>query len=317
MKKSLRFIGILFMGISAAVTLLGGVGTTCVALNAAAYDSMKAIANYQWQYIAYVLIGVALGVLGIRATIQLIRAKKDAEKSALIILAASIVIGEIHIITSRALRGSSMPVDGVVYINALTLIIFLLFQIPKIKELSLYDKETADDATASGGMTAFVAGLLVLSVQMWAGPTHLLDGINYADAFHNAMLGIGSFLVVFGLALISKALLYVPKREAVKADAYPPPKTLVINMDRRKYFGGLFYTPALLSVSLPIDQLVPVQDCDPSSLDINRPHSFQFFQRSGNHFANRSYAGSHIILSQTRWPLALQLCFGKVPQQTC
>jgi len=160
-----------------------------------------------------------LGVLGIRATVQLIRAKKGAEKSALLILVSSVVIGVIHILTSRALRGSSMPVDGVVYINVLTLVIFLLFQIPKVKEMSLFDTEVADDATASGGMTAFVAGVLVLSVQMWAGPTHLLDGINYADAFHNAMLGIGSILVLFGLALISKALLFQPKPEAVKVRA--------------------------------------------------------------------------------------------------
>ena len=219
MKKFLRFIGILFMGISAAVTLLGGVGTTCVALDAAKYDSMKAIAEFQWLYIAYVVIGVALGVLGIRATIQLIRAKKGAEKSTLLILVASVVIGVIHILTSRALRGSSMPVDGVVYINVLTLVIFLLFQLPKVKEMSLYQTETADDASAAGGMTAFVAGVLVLSVQMWAGPTHLLDGINYADAFHNALLGIGSILVILGLALITKALLWQPKREAVKVKA--------------------------------------------------------------------------------------------------
>jgi len=219
MKKFLRFIGILFMGISAAVTLLGGVGTTCVALNAAKYDSMKAIANFQWLYIAYVVIGVALGVLGIRATVQLIRAKQGAEKSALLILVSSVVIGVIHILTSRALRGSSMPVDGVVYINVLTLVIFLLFQLPKVKEMSLFQTAAADDASAAGGMTAFVAGILVLSVQMWAGPTHLLDGINYADAFHDAMLGIGSFLVLLGLALISKALLVQPKTAAVKVKA--------------------------------------------------------------------------------------------------
>ncbi len=216
MKKFLRFTGILFMGISAAVTLLGGVGTTCVALDATKYDSMKAIANYQWLYVAYVVIGVALGVLGIWATIQLIKAKKGAEKSSLLILAASVAIGVVHMLTSRALRGSSMPVDGVMYINALTLIIFLLFQIPKVKEMSLFQTEVADDASASGGMTAFVGGVLVLSVQMWAGPSHILDGINYANAFHNAMLGIGSALIMFGLALITKALLFQPKPEAVQ-----------------------------------------------------------------------------------------------------
>lgn len=208
MKKFLRFVGILFMGITAAVTLLGGVGTTCVALDATKYDSIKAIANYQWLYIAYVVIGVALGVLGIRATIQLIRAKKGAEKSALWILVSGVVIGVVHILTSRALRGSSMPVDGVVYINVLTLVIFLLFQLPKVREMSLFKTETADDAAAAGGMTAFVAGLLVLSVQMWAGATHLIDGINYADAFHNALLVIGSVFVLLGIALIAKSVLF-------------------------------------------------------------------------------------------------------------
>ena len=112
-----------------------------------------------------------------------------------------------------------MPVDGVVYINVLTLVIFLLFQLPKVKEMSLFDKEVADDTAAAGGMTAFVAGVLVLSVQMWAGPTHLLDGINYANAFHNALLGIGSFLVIIGLGFLSKALLYQPKHEALEVQA--------------------------------------------------------------------------------------------------
>ena len=65
MKKFLRFVGILFMGITAAVTLIGGIGTTCVALDATKYESMKAIADYQWLYILYVLVGVALGILGV------------------------------------------------------------------------------------------------------------------------------------------------------------------------------------------------------------------------------------------------------------
>ncbi len=47
MKKFLRFINILLMGITAAVTLLSGVETTCVALNPVQYDSMKAIASFQ------------------------------------------------------------------------------------------------------------------------------------------------------------------------------------------------------------------------------------------------------------------------------
>ena len=52
------------------VTQIGSVGISCVALNPTSYDSMKAIAPYQWLYVLYVLIGAALGVLGIRSTIE-------------------------------------------------------------------------------------------------------------------------------------------------------------------------------------------------------------------------------------------------------
>ena len=211
MKKFLRFIGLLFMGITAAVTLLGGVGTTCVALNPTGYESMKAIAPYQWLYILYVLIGVALGILGIRSTIQLARKKAGAEKTALYILIAGVVIGAIHMYTSRALRGSSMPVDGVVYITVLTLIIFLLFRLPKVREMGLYEAGASDNTDTAGGLTAFAIGALVLTVQVWAGPTHLLGGVNYADAFHNAMLLVGFSILLYGIGLFGRRFL-------VKAD---------------------------------------------------------------------------------------------------
>ncbi len=55
--KILRIIGIVLLGVTAVITLLGGIGTTCVALNAANYEGMEAIAQYQWLYIFYVLSG--------------------------------------------------------------------------------------------------------------------------------------------------------------------------------------------------------------------------------------------------------------------
>jgi hypothetical protein len=207
MKKFLRFIGILFMGLTAAFTLLGGVGTTCVALNPTAYDSMKAIAPYQWLYILYVLAGVAIGIFGVRATIQLIRAKEGAEKSALIALVSGVIVGGIHMITSRSLRGSSMPVDGVVYTTVLTLIIFLLFKLPGVKAMDLYTKDAGVESDRSGGLTAIVIGGLVLSVQSWAGPTHLMNGVNYADAFHNALLLVGAGFILLGLGFITRTFI--------------------------------------------------------------------------------------------------------------
>jgi len=202
MRKFLRFIGILFMGLTAAFTILGGVGTTCVALDAAQYEGMEAIAEFQWLYIFYVLATVAIGILGIRATIALVRGKEKAYRDALIALISGAVIGIIHIMTSRALRGASMPVDMVVYATVITLALFLIFGIPKIKQMVGFEEGGSNGTTAAGGMTAIVMGMLFLSVQMWAGPTHIFDGINLADHFHTQMMVGGGTLFVFGLGLL-------------------------------------------------------------------------------------------------------------------
>lgn len=210
MKKFLQFIGILFMGITAALTLLSGVGTSCVALDPSQYETMLGIAPFQWLYILYVLVSVAIGVLGIRATIQLAKGKKNSERSAFIALVAGIAVGVLHMTTSRALRGSSIPLDYIVYFTVLTLIIFLIFRISKVRSLVNFEKEIDNSSGAAGGMVSIVAGMLFLSVQMWAGPTHILNGINYADAFHNAMLFSGSGLILLGIGLIAKAVLFQP-----------------------------------------------------------------------------------------------------------
>ena len=49
--KFLRFIGILFMSLTAGFTVLGGAGTSCAALFPTNWDSMAPLAPYQWLYI--------------------------------------------------------------------------------------------------------------------------------------------------------------------------------------------------------------------------------------------------------------------------
>ena len=52
--KFLRFIGIVLMALTGGFTLLGGAGTTCAALFPTKYDSMTALAPFQWLYILFV-----------------------------------------------------------------------------------------------------------------------------------------------------------------------------------------------------------------------------------------------------------------------
>ncbi len=199
--KSLRFIGILFMALTGGFTLLGGIGTTCAALFPTNYESMAALAPFQWLYILFVLTGIALGVYGIRATVMLVKGADKAYRDALYVLIAGVVIGFIHIYASRALRGASMPVDAVVYTNVLTLIVFLLFRIPGIWQGVDFTKCNTKSNLPAGGAAAVLLGAMTLTIQYTMGPTHTWGGVNYANAFNTAMTIIGLGLLAFGAML--------------------------------------------------------------------------------------------------------------------
>jgi hypothetical protein len=65
---------------------------------------MEAIAQYQCLYILYVIAFVAFEIIGVRATIALVRGKVNAYRDSLLVLDLSLVVGIIHMETSRALR---------------------------------------------------------------------------------------------------------------------------------------------------------------------------------------------------------------------
>jgi len=198
--KALRFLGILLMALTGGFTLLGGIGTTCAALFPANYDSMAALAPFQWLYILFVLTGIALGVMGIRATVMLIKGADKSYRDALIALVAGVVIGFIHIAASRALRGKSMPVDAVVYTTVLTLAVFLLFRIPAVWQGVDFSKGNVKTNKPAGGAAAILLGALTLTIQYTMASTHTWGGVNYADVFNASMTLLGLGLVFFGTA---------------------------------------------------------------------------------------------------------------------
>jgi hypothetical protein len=200
--KILRFIGIFFMSLTAGFTILGGAGTSCAALLPTKWDSMAPLAPFQWLYILYVIVTVAIGVLGIRAVVKLVKGHKDGYKSVLIALLAGTIIGFLHIYTSRMLRGSSMPVDAVVYTTVLTLVIFLLFRIPPIWKGVDYSKAPRKEKKNTAGVSSIVVGVLCLTIQIFMAPTHTWNGINYADAYQTSMIVAALICFVIGTALI-------------------------------------------------------------------------------------------------------------------
>ena len=138
-----------------------------------------------------------------RAVIQIVRRKPNAYRDTIVSLLAGIVIGVIHMMVSRSLRGSSMPVDAVVYSAVITLIIFLIFKIPAVWEKVDFTQAAKSDSEIAGGAAAIVSGVLAFSIQYLMASTHTMNGgINYGDAFHTLMTVIGWALMLGGAGLI-------------------------------------------------------------------------------------------------------------------
>ncbi len=199
--KFLRFIGILLMGLTGGFTLLGGIGTTCAALFPTKYETMTALAPFQWLYILFVITGIAIGLWGIWATIKLVKGTSDSYLMSLQALIAGVLTGGIHIYISQMLRGKSMPVDAVVYTTVFTLAVFLILRIPFIWQGVDFSKGNTKSNLPAGGAAAIMLGLMTLTIQYTMGSTHTWGGVNYADAFNTSMTVIGIGLLLLGAGL--------------------------------------------------------------------------------------------------------------------
>lgn len=209
--KFLRFIGIALMGLTAAFTILGGAGTTCVAINPTGFgESMAPLAKFQWLYVLFVLAGVAIGVWGIRATIKLVRGTSDSYLTSIKALVAGAAVGGLHIYVSRLLRGKSMPVDAVVYTTILTLVVFLIFRIPGIWRAVNFDKGFNNGNTGglAASITLILVGVSVLALPFMMTETHtfVAGGINWAATWSLPLNLIGFLLIVDGLGWLTLLL---------------------------------------------------------------------------------------------------------------
>jgi hypothetical protein len=217
--KLLRIVGIVLMSLTALFTLMGGAGTTCVALNPTGFGGkFSGVAPYQWLWILFVLVGLAAGIMGIRAVVLLVKGRKKAYRYALIALLIGTAINLIHLIASRALRGGSMPVDGVLYMNVLTLVIFLIFRIPGIWQGVNYEKPASDEKTGknAAAIALIATGMLTLIIQFMMAPTHTINGVNYADVWHVALTLIGTVLVLGGILAVVRTSSAISRREALE-----------------------------------------------------------------------------------------------------
>jgi hypothetical protein len=109
-------------------------------------------------------------------------------------------VGAVQVIASLALRGKAVPANMKLYINALTLVLFLLLRLPGIQERVNFKK--SDDQgvqSVASGLTAILTGVLVLSTAIWVGSSHVQEGFNWVTVLREPLLGSGVALTGMGI----------------------------------------------------------------------------------------------------------------------
>ncbi len=206
--KILRVIAILLMAMTAAMNILGGAGTTCVAFftkNYPPYWVLIKPVDYRWLYQTFVITTLVVGIVGIAVLVGLIRGGKHAYRNTLIVLGIGTVLNAVHYFTSLAVIGKAAPANVVFYINFFTLLVFLILAIPALRALvdfSISGKNA--DKLAGGGVAALVAGVVILSTPMWVGASHVYMGSNWVDVLSLPIYVSGTILALGGMSLLAR-----------------------------------------------------------------------------------------------------------------
>lgn len=218
--KIFRVVAIILMAMTAAMNVLGGAGTSCAAFFTKKYPPYWVLikpVDYRWLYQTFVVTTLIIGIAGIAVSVGLIRGGKSVYRNTMLVLAIGTLLNAIHYYSSITIIGKAAPANVVFYINAITLLVFLILGIPGLRKVVNFSKSGKDVDNATGaGMAAFVSGVIVLSTPMWVGSSHIYMGNNWVYVFAWPIYIFGTFLTVGGLGLLVGAAWAVQKTESLE-----------------------------------------------------------------------------------------------------
>jgi len=199
--KILRIIAIILMGAASAMMFLGGIGTICIAFWPEKYPSLAMMAQVKPIFQTAAILTIAAGLLGGWVTIRLRRFTARNYLYAVLILVLSLATAAVKMYFSSRLRGSVAPTNIRFYLSLGVLIYFLILRLPGLWQRVENSGRGPDEKDNEGlAAAAFLAGALILTVQYWAGPTHTINGINYADVWHWPLTILAWALMTGGLS---------------------------------------------------------------------------------------------------------------------
>lgn len=221
MKKNsfLRTIAIILLGLSAAFTLLGGGGSTCIAFRPEQFGAKWApFIAIKPTFQALVVISLAAALYGIYAIIQLVKSKPGAYARVIIFLVVGGAASAVQYYYSMTLRGSTAPNNIRLYTTLVTLIVMLLLRfLPGAWERTGFSGQAGSAGTRTGtGAALMVCGLLTLTTPWWAASTHMVAGYNTANELLWPLILGGAALLAAGARL---TLAGIRSRKASAAQA--------------------------------------------------------------------------------------------------
>lgn len=202
--RFLRVIVMILLGLTAAVTLLGGAGTTCVAFNAEKFGaSMAPLIPVKPIFQVLVFVSLAAAVYGVYAVIRLGRGSARGYTQVLIFLAVAGLASAVQFYYSLTLRGKTAPNNMRLYITLFTLAVMLLLRLPGLWAKTGFGRgASGGSGRLAGGAALIVAGLVTLTTPLWAAPTHIIDGWNTVTVLLWPLLLLGAGLIVAGGLLL-------------------------------------------------------------------------------------------------------------------
>jgi hypothetical protein len=222
--KIIRIVAIILMGMTAAMNLLGGIGTTCAAFsnNVGYRMAFIELKDYRWLYQIFVVTTIIIGLAGIWATVKLVRGGSNVYRDVLIILVIGTIVAGIHYFTSMALRGKAAPANVKFYLNIFTLIVFLVFRIPSIwKNLDFNSPGGKNETNSGAGLAAIMIGTLTLTIFSWAGPSHTFFTENWTYVLQVPLTLVGIGLLLMGIGLLGRTVVKILSQEIPVVDYQP------------------------------------------------------------------------------------------------
>jgi hypothetical protein len=221
----IKILLVVLTGATTVMTLLGAVGTTCLAWNGDKYPK----AAFGWivplmptfQNLVYVSLaaGVALAIV----TYAIVRGDKWFYIGGLIFLIVAGGAAAYQMYLSSEARKISFfaaaPTNMRFYITAATLFAFLIIRIPGIWNKGGFDQKSGGPGSYAtpSGLAMFVAGALTITAPVWAGAAHTVDEFNYVMTLGIPLFVDGVAMIVAGFALLMLGRYSIARQRAAFA----------------------------------------------------------------------------------------------------